>query len=446
MSCIFCGAILLSETKAQHIIPSAVGGSLQTKRTTCTSCNEYFGRTIDPAFSEKYQRLLNLIPDELFQGFEAPTLKARSVSGDPLKILPGGRGESPLTTKRWEGTKLFVGAPNEKVLRKVLGQLAKGKPYTSDIDWSHEPERVHVDTSGFSPEHVRQATKISLEALGHFDPFGSSARHLREGCAAELVEFSRHGTNPASIIHKTAGILKPRSRILLNARFAALGAPSCLLPHRIWLTASDQTKQLLAMVEVLGTDLYGLILSKAWPGPSFEILYQRSVFKGSTPGWSSITTEGSHLTLAQLEDLRVKGTQGTLDSTIASAYAKTYYDIVDFRENYADQHLAEEFAFRLWQYGTGRLSASEGISVISTYLEGLFAHNRHVWPSEWPRILDEVKRTSGEMTFPESIRWDTPERLEASRILLVPLYRKYYRICRQYVGYPTNMRFDTQAS
>jgi len=433
--CVFCSSELTEATKEQHIIPASVGGTLRTKSVTCSQCNEAFGNTIDPMFAASYQKLLVHLPDELLQGYSSPTLILQNATGERLKILPGGRGEDAEIRKRVEGATIHLRTPNEKVFNKISAQL-KGKILFSSFDWDQTVERLLSESDAFTPHHLREAAKILIEAAAFFSPDGLRPHPVNP----QLRSFVKSGEHTDQIIHKSAALLKPRARNLVNQRFEEFKAPASMLPHRIWIVSSPRTRSLIGLVAVLGTDIFGIILSENWDGPACEVLYQRSILKGFDPGWHTISgRDDSSMTLAQLQDLKVPGRGPKLGQILEYNVARSYLAIVDFREFNADILLAEDFAFALWEYGPGLLDESAACKVITKKLEWCFKQNQEAWDEVWPRLHAEMRATAAKMRFPEARRWDEQERLDATRVLIVPHYRKYYSLCRSYIGMPGNL-------
>jgi hypothetical protein len=437
IGCLFCGGALDEKTKAQHIIPEGVGGTLSTKGVTCTTCNETFGNGIDQVFAQKYQWLLVHLPPELVQGYTPPKLPAVTADGSQVWVLPGHRPEDRRFDVKFDKASktLHVRAPNEELLKKMLSKH-KGEEQKTWKAWE-DPGQVRFGTEVFmGPEHYRAAVKISLEMLDLVALQKGFRDAVRDGGIQGAIDFVRDGKDNAILNPGNRRVFSQAGRNWIEAEFSKLGAPPSPFHHRVWLNGDPATGLVIGVVGILDTDYFGVVLSDKWKGDSFEYMYQRSPIAGTQPDWGVLNRPLTiPITVAQLDGFKIPPEQA---DDLVSVYRQRLMSFAEYREMNADTFLSEEFAYHLTKHGDAELDHTHVGEGICFHLENIFSHNRETWKTEWPKIKAEMLKKLPEMKLPPADQKTPPTRASIIIKVYLSIFRAYFTVCRKYIGEPYN--------
>jgi hypothetical protein len=272
----------------------------------------------------------------------------------------------------------------------------------------------------------------------------STQSELRNGACSRLIEFSRFAKKSDDYLRENVLLLGSEGRALLEKIFKGAGAPDAHIAHRVLVVCSASNKSAVGLVQALGTDLFGCVMSSTWNGGDLQILYQRSVIKGEDPSWILTSpAAGIRLFPQDVRALAVPGDFRKVQAAIVDALRRSFYWIVDYRETNAHDFLSDEFDYRLGRVDKPQITGEDFAEMISDYLTGIFSHHHESWRKEWPRIKAELTARVQALALPRAKFSVRKSRLKLLRESVVPVYQEHYRLCRRYIGTPTN--FSIQA-
>src|SRR5579872_7179203 len=103
-ACVFCDEELTEDTKPEHVLASALGGKMTTKRVLGSRCNGVFDSTIDNAAAKEVAILRNMLQLDSGTGKPPPMLRNVKAGGDTINFKSDGKLE--LVTKPFVITEL----------------------------------------------------------------------------------------------------------------------------------------------------------------------------------------------------------------------------------------------------------------------------------------------------------------------------------------------------
>lgn len=180
--CLFCENAVGQATKPEHILLDALGGRKTTKWAVCSSCNQWFGGTIDKVLPEQIRVQRNMFQLRSGSGDPPPGLLQVSALSGKVKFTPDGtprpaRGKpftvTPKGEDRWE---LGFDVESAEQLRKYVPHAAAAMGMSADHLWAQlEGQEASLQTSYVGPVHttlscggedaIRSMVKSSLALL-----------------------------------------------------------------------------------------------------------------------------------------------------------------------------------------------------------------------------------------------------------------------------------------
>lgn len=259
--CIYCGALLGPDTREAHVIPSALGGKLSSRRICCSGCNNAVSG-IENGLCRVLRGLTAMAGVRTGRGKKAPSLLMADPQHGPLEAWGGHPkflGTPPKVQPRHDGQvrfKIFAADLDSAAfdmahllrrLGKTPDDLEAGRLVTLTAS-----ERItfldhpwEFDASFDVDEHARVFVKMALELLAVHRPVLARRPELRD-----LAAFVRSGAGSVNVSADTMtpgplGTMRPFWR-------------SC----EVWSAGRD----LIAKVALFGAYSVSVALTPEWRG------------------------------------------------------------------------------------------------------------------------------------------------------------------------------------
>lgn len=125
--CLFCDNKLAADTKPEHILLSALGGRMASKRLICNDCNGHFGSTIDNTLAAQVRDIRNMLQFESGKGQLPPTVRQKTLAGT-IVFDQSGRPqlkEKPFTvTRDGDVASVSISANSPEQLERSIQHIA----------------------------------------------------------------------------------------------------------------------------------------------------------------------------------------------------------------------------------------------------------------------------------------------------------------------------------
>jgi HNH endonuclease len=139
--CIFCENELTPDTTPEHVLLSALGGRMTTKKAICSEHNNAFGGTIDRALAAQVEAIRNHL--QLQSGTKKPPPPLKNLTAGSEKISIGSDGVSSadhasfgtvcgirLKPQRIRGHTRIKAAPKSNAAAALPAHFAQAPPTT----------------------------------------------------------------------------------------------------------------------------------------------------------------------------------------------------------------------------------------------------------------------------------------------------------------------------
>ena len=264
--CAYCGAHC--DGSEEHVIQSALGGRVVSKRIACSSCNNSFSSTtggdIDKAVAKTFEIPRNLLC--VFSGRNQPPPVLRNagrLDGVPYDMLPGGVPQLRMVRKvevSQGHTNVTLVAGTIEVARAQVAHLQR--QYGEELDfqaariggrWATEPAEFTI-TLGDSAE-CRGVAKMGFNLLAssrlidvHSSEFDAMRKFVREGATVGDVGCHVDFINSFPLPQAEDDTA-----------------------HVVTVVADPNARHVVAYVSLFGGVRYSAVLSDSYSGPSFAV-------------------------------------------------------------------------------------------------------------------------------------------------------------------------------
>ncbi|WP_431686617.1 HNH endonuclease [Hahella sp. NBU794] len=279
LTCIYCKTEQFDQGKGseEHVVLSSLGGRKSSRSICCQKCNIELGKEIDKPLAEGLRIISTFYGIITGRGKEAATLKSYGThNGRNFDLLPGGRVElSRVKIDRQIDEEkgvvnISVRARNvdevNKLLKQQLKSLGKG---IEDIQIGEITESVEYPKSisvSIDLGLVSQHRSIAKTALTYIATMISPER-LRSGCFSNIIEYIIGSEEASNSISMTQINFPP----LPNISDAQ---------HRVIISASEDKKMAIGLVELFGGLKFMVALTDCWEGPNLQKGYAVNPLNG----------------------------------------------------------------------------------------------------------------------------------------------------------------------
>jgi len=439
--CLYCGATLDDKTKYEHIIPSALGGSLKTKKVLYSACNEKLGKVVDDALGARFRPILNYLGPGLRPTIKAPEIRARA-DGKDTPFGPGFvpyLGKSKIEERDGRGRPTKAKARNKKTAQKLARTAGMSEPAIYE-EVMYDLDCIDpLDTNVYDPVLVCACAKITLEYGDYVSQTAdatSNPDRFRQPAFDEIVtlisqfneirpflvkdQVPRDKVPPFLSFDKAYCF--PRFKYDMERIFKANDCPDdSPFRHRILVCGNNQKQEVVGIVDFFRGDIWACPLSTSYNGDDFTYLYHRSIIRDTEPDWSS-TIHSSLTSLSELEAIRPPSKVFT-GHPCTERYVEIYGLAMEFIESEYPVVIEKEMEFLI---RSGFLSVQEALfGRLERRLHQLFGRN-DAWSKEWPQIESDALTRFQEQCQLSSHH----EILELS----VALYQELFKRCKQHIG------------
>ena len=276
--CYVCDAALTGgRSSVEHIVPSAVGGRLKSRRVWCSQCCESgLPRDLDAHLAEGLFPLATLLDLRRDRGRKLRTIRARLPNGDLINIRPDGRFERarPII----EDTEVDA-ARGARLLRVHAATPDEARRHVEAIKQKRYPD---LDVDSFLATGM--PTTELFDKLRWEFPTWDLCKIGRALTKVALHFHVHHWGPPAELpalmqlLHEDA----PEDLFHATTRDPQVVPSTTVGPvlHRVDLVADASSRQVHARVEVLSVFHALVVLDRAYDGPSRQVSYGFDVVTG----------------------------------------------------------------------------------------------------------------------------------------------------------------------
>ena len=279
LTCIYCMTEQFDQGKGseEHAVLSSLGGRKSSRSICCQKCNTELGNEIDEPLAEGLRIISTFFGIITGRGKEAATLKSYGThNGRSFDLLPGGRVEQSRVKidRQVDEEKgianISVSARNvdeaKKLLKQQLKSFGKG---IEDFQIGGITESVEYPKSisgSIDLGLVSQHRSIAKTALTYIATMISPER-LRSGCFSNIIEYILGNEEASDSISMTSVNFPP----LPNISDAQ---------HRVIISASEDKKMAIGLVELFGSLKFKIALTDCWEGPNLQKGYAVNPLNG----------------------------------------------------------------------------------------------------------------------------------------------------------------------
>jgi len=269
----------------EHILLSALGGRLHSRKVICSGCNtKRYSTTLDSELASAlgyFITVLNVLPG---RGGEPPPFRGVQMQdGTPVALQPGGL---PVLSKLQYSQETLpdgnthvsinVGDPFlGKPLRNTLEGVARKANKTPEellqgltLERTSEYADFKVSISLSDPAHLRAIAKMGITY---------AAYHL----GTDIVREPQFETIRTFVTSGVGDDLHLVGNANVNV-FPTLQDLHAQEPpfHRLFLSCNPDTGVVSFFVDLFGAFCFSVLLSKQWSGPRFAAAYSQDPLKG----------------------------------------------------------------------------------------------------------------------------------------------------------------------
>jgi len=254
---------------SEHLIPNALGGRKQIKWLICKPCNSNTGTYWDSKLVEQFE-YMNVFFDIKRQRGHVKPAPVETMSGEKLKILPGGKYSKPAPiikrTKTEDGLSFYVEANSEEEARKIAEGIIRKTPHKTaslgefrNIDRRvEEPITFKICPGGLHSGRSIVKSIFMLALAQGVSP---------EACDLALDYLTKDGQPFYG--DKNGGPCFG----YFNQRELVTNRPDGVPLHCIYVEGNPETGLLAGYAEYFGFFKIVILLSQTYSGESFEASY-----------------------------------------------------------------------------------------------------------------------------------------------------------------------------
>jgi len=269
LTCIYCNTEEFDQGKGseEHAVLSSLGGRKSSRSICCQKCNTELGNQIDEPLAEGLRIISTFFGIVTGRGKDAATLKNYGIhNGKKFDLLPGGRVQQ---------SKVKIDRQIDRVVPRQYNHHLKNTSYhifgksVKDFQFGEITERIEYPGSisgTFDLGLVSQHRSIAKSALTYLATMISPER-LRSGCFSSLIEYIL-GNNEELALTTITKMHFPSLPHISDAQ------------HRVIISASEDKKIAIGLVELFGGLKFKVILTDCWDGPNLQKGYAVNPLNG----------------------------------------------------------------------------------------------------------------------------------------------------------------------
>lgn len=279
LTCIYCNTEEFDQGKGseEHAVLSSLGGRKSSRSICCQKCNTELGNQIDEPLAEGLRIISTFFGIVTGRGKDAATLKNYGIhNGKKFDLLPGGRVQQSKVKidrqidKENGIANISVSARNlDEAKNRLEQQLKSFGKSVKDFQFGEITERIEYPGSisgTFDLGLVSQHRSIAKSALTYLATMISPER-LRSGCFSSLIEYIL-GNNEELALTTITKMHFPSLPHISDAQ------------HRVIISASEDKKIAIGLVELFGGLKFKVILTDCWDGPNLQKGYAVNPLNG----------------------------------------------------------------------------------------------------------------------------------------------------------------------
>jgi len=355
LTCIYCKSEEFDQGRGseEHAVLSSLGGRKASRSICCQKCNTALGNEIDEPLAEGLRIISTFLGIVTGRGKNAATLKSYfSHNNKKIDLLPGGRVQQSKVNidrnidKESGITSISISARNLDMAKNLLEQQMKsfGKS-VKYFQFGEITERIEYPESisgTLDLGLVSQHRSIAKSALTYIATMISSER-LRSGCFSNIIEYILGDKEELELTTMTK-VNFPSLPYISDAQ------------HRIIISASEEKKIAIGLVELFGGLKFRVILTDCWDGPNLQKGYAVNPLSGeqveyvgtlnlNNDHWND---ETSNLNEEEYRDMMSKVFGGAYNHHVKLARERIISEVTeDFFKEFGDQEFTDELMMML---------------------------------------------------------------------------------------------------
>ena len=406
MNCLFSDVASCEGERWEHLIQECVGGTRRRRDIICRSCNDYFGREVDPGLGAYYMHLIDTLRPLMPPRLREKTRHARFSDGKvPLILRAGGLAELAGVHKESDATgRLNAISSSPKIGLQELKAIANAIEPDREFRFSNVPLARVTDTGMsqanfiFSDQEYRAAVKSILEIADWQTAVLGLPHHIRSPALRSIRDFVRNGRPEMPDREKPNPMydLEEEMQLIFSDQQRTFS-------NRVLVCNDTTANRSFGMLQIANTMPIGICLGLAVGTSDFTVVYEKGL----------IANEGerSEVSSRLLIDWRTFHESRFLHGTKSRnefAFAKMHDSLV--REmgrallyldmNY-DKNLLEWFRHAALCYFQANESDSSVVRALCEQLLRLRFRNHDISNADWNDVLsglDGVPIDSAAMT------------------------------------------------
>lgn len=279
LTCIYCRTEEFEQGRGseEHAVLSSLGGRKSSRSICCQKCNTDLGNQIDEPLADGLRIISTFLGIITGRGKEAATLKSYGTHNDKkFDLLPGGRVQQSKVKigrqidKENGIVNISVSARNLDEVKNLLEQqLNSFEKSVKDFQFDKITERIEYPEAisgtidlGLVSQH-RSLAKSALTYLATM----ISPQRLRSECFSGVIEYILGDKEELALTTITKVSFPPLPNI-------------SDVQHRIIISASEDRKIVIGLVELFGGLKFKVILTENWDGPDLQKGYAVNPLNG----------------------------------------------------------------------------------------------------------------------------------------------------------------------
>lgn len=279
LTCIYCKIEEFEQGRGseEHAVLSSLGGRKSSRSICCQKCNTDLGNQIDEPLADGLRFISTFLGIVTGRRKEAATLKSYGTHNDEkFDLLPGGRVQKSKVKIDREIDKehgivnISVSAKNldeaKNLLEQQLNNFGKN---VRDFQFGNITESIEYPEAisgtinlGLASQH-RSLAKSALTYLATM----ISPQRLRSECFSSVIEYILGDKEELALTTITKMSFPPLPNI-------------SDVQHRIIISASEDKKIAIGLVELFGGLKFKVILTESWDGPDLQKGYAVNPLNG----------------------------------------------------------------------------------------------------------------------------------------------------------------------